>query len=195
MPGYGSLGIKSYSDFTTAPRNAATFSSPTTITYANSPDALTPFAQFGKHDHVMVYDITRAGPQYFPLMNTSVGNPDGYIQFRREYVQLSPDVERVAFVDPLLVNMSEMNVVHVNAQAAGVPGIIDVDTIREYSELAAQGWSIDYSTLQPAYSTPSPVAKWYQACFDANGVFTTTKNSQCKFSVLPADLKFLQNLQ
>jgi hypothetical protein len=37
----------------------------------------------------------------------------------------------------------------------------------------------------------SPVAKWYETCFNSAGIFTTSKNSHCKFSVLPADLKFL----
>jgi hypothetical protein len=94
-------------------------------------------------------------------------------------------------VDPLLVNLAPLDVVHNNVQSAGVNGITYVDTIREYSELAAEGWNIDYSTLRDPYHTISPLARWYETCFDSNGVFTTTKNSHCKFCVLPDDLKFL----
>jgi hypothetical protein len=77
-------------------------------------------------------------------------------------------------------------------QSGGQPnGTIYVDTIREYSELAAEGWNIDYSTLRDVYHTPSPLAIWYETCFDDNGAFTTSKNKHCKFSVLPQDLLFL----
>jgi hypothetical protein len=76
-------------------------------------------------------------------------------------------------------------VVPYNVQAGGDETAIFVDTIREYSELAANGWNIDYSTLRDPYHTISPLAKWYQTCFDSNGVFTTSKNRDCKFSVLP----------
>ncbi|HET7452751.1 MAG TPA: hypothetical protein VFL12_08420, partial [Thermoanaerobaculia bacterium] len=41
------------------------------------------------------------------------------------------------------------------------------------------------------YSTVSQLAKWYQTCFDSNGMLTTANNAHCKFSVLPADLKLI----
>jgi len=58
-------------------------------------------------------------------------------------------------------------------------------------KIAAAATGVDYSTLSDPYHTFSPLARWYETCFDSNGVFTTTKNSHCKFSVLPGGLKFL----
>jgi hypothetical protein len=113
-----------------------------------------------------------AVPQYFPLMNGSPNtyNPDGDIQQQVGRVGVSGQLIRPVFVDPLLISLPWKNVVHTNVQGSSFPALIDVDTIREYSELAAQGWNIDYSTLQNAYNQSSPLAKWYQTCFDVNGV-------------------------
>ena len=194
VPGYGHAGIHTLADFTAAPRNNDT-SEPTTINGAFDPSGLTPFVQFGMRDHVMVYDISGGAPKYFPFMNYSLFNPDGDIQFEAGSI-FGPLQGTFHFVDPLLANMPALNVVHVNVQAESFRSTIDVNTIREYSELASQGWNVNYSTLpQSVYSTVSPVAQWYQTCFDSNGVFTTAKNRHCKFSVLPADLQFLQNAQ
>jgi hypothetical protein len=191
VPGYGHKGIETYADFTAAPRNNNTYE-PTTISYASSAAELTPFVQFGHHDHVMVYDLDAGQPQFFPLMNYTIYNPDGDIQIQQgSVVNNTLTSETTVLVDPLLVNLSPMDELHFNVQAAGLNGTIDVDTIREYSELAAEGWNINYSTLMDPYHTVSPLAKWYETCFDANGVFTVSKNKNCKFSVLPADLKFL----
>lgn len=191
VPGYGSAGIQSPKDFTLVPRNNDTYE-PTTIYFAASAGDLTPFVQYGLHDHVMVYAVNNGEPQYFPMMNDTVGNPDGDIQFQQGWVY-NPTYtsESVVLVDPLLTALPPMDVVHFNVQAGGINGTVDVDTIREYSELAAEGWDINYSTLQDPYHTVSPLAKWYQTCFDGNGVFTTAKNANCEFSVTPQDLKFL----
>lgn len=192
VPGYGTAGIQSNSEFKTAARNNNTYE-PTTINYGTDASTFTPFVQLGLHDHVMVYDIDNGTPQYFPFMNESFGNPDGDIQIQQAYLwDPSYTREQLVLVDPLLANLPPMNVVHFNVQAGGARATVDVNTIREYSELAAEGWDIDYSTLTDPYHTVSPVAKWYQTCFDANGVFTTAKNAKCKFSVLPQDLKFLK---
>jgi hypothetical protein len=53
VPGYGNPGIHTSADFTAAPRNNVTYQSPQTITLAPSAAALTPWVQFGSHDHVM----------------------------------------------------------------------------------------------------------------------------------------------
>ena len=191
VPGYGSKGIKTYADFKAAPRNNNTYE-PTTIWVASVPDDLTPFMQFGLHDHVMVYDIHDGKPEYFPLMNDSVSNPDGDIQFQVGYVSDNIVLFRPFFVDPLLTNMDPLNEVFVNVQSGGSPGgTILVDTIREYSELAAQGWNIDYSTLRDVYHTRSPLANGTRPVSIAPGRFTTAKSSHRKFSVLHADLKLL----
>ncbi len=190
VPGYGHPGIQSNADFTAAPRNNDA-RQPNTIISASSAAGLTPWIQFGSHDHLMVYSLT-GGPQYFPLMDASaqVYNPDGDIGFQEGFFS-TQTARQVVFLDPNLVNLSAMDVVHFNVQAAGVAGTIDVDTIREYSELAAEGWNIDYTTLADAYNTPSPLAMWYQACFDASGVFTTRTNANCRFSVTAQDLAAL----
>jgi hypothetical protein len=190
VPGYGNPGVSSYADFKALPRNNNTFE-PTTVRFASDAADLTPFVQLGQHDHVFLYDVRNGVPLYFPLMNFSTFNPDGDIQFQNGYV-LGAGSRKAVFVDPDLVNLAPMNVVHTDVQAASFKGTIDVDTIREYSELAAQGWNIDYSTLRDVNHTQSPLWKWYQTCFDANGVFTTAVNAHCKFSVLPRDLDFLQ---
>ena len=189
IPGYGHPGIQSNADFTAAPRNNDA-REPNTIFSASTAAGLTPWIQFGSHDHVMVYSLTD-GPQYFPLMNASpqVYNPDGDIGFQEGV--FGTQTRQLVFLDPNLVNLPAMDVVHFNVQAAGVAGTIDVDTVREYSELAAEGWNIDYTTLADAYDTPSPLAMWYQACFDAAGVFTTSMNPNCKFSVTAQDLAAL----
>lgn len=191
VPGYGSSGIQNYAGFTAAPRNNNTVGPPFTVTDASSAAGLTPWVQFGMHDHLMVYALTHGTPQYFPFMNESQGNPDADIQFEKGRVN-TPGSTQYVFIDPNLVNLPELNVVPNNVQAEAIRGTISKNTIREYSELAASGWNIDYSTLTNPYETVSPVAKWYETCFDANGQFTTANNSQCKFSVLPADLKFLK---
>jgi hypothetical protein len=192
VSGFGNPGITSYADFTSVPRNNNPYG-PRTIYRGSNPAAFTPFVQFGKHDHVMVYDVSNGSPQYFPLMNNSLGNPDGDIQ-EQSAVLFSQNntVQRFIFEDPNLVNLPATNVVHYNVQGGARRGTIDVDTVWEYSELSANGWNVDYSTLTNPYGTVSPLLKWYQTCFDANGVFTTAKNSQCKFSVTPSALKFLQ---
>jgi hypothetical protein len=191
VPGYGHPGIQSPNEFTFASRNNDTYE-PTTVIEAQSAGDLTPFVQFGLHDHLMVYAVEDGDPQYFPLMNDTVINPDGDIQYQEGLVTNQANtVQQVVFVDPLLTDLPPMNVVPPNVQSANVQGPVAVDTIREYSELAAEGWDIDYSTLRDPYHTVSPLAKWYQTCFDANGVFTTAKNANCKFSVTPQDLKFL----
>jgi hypothetical protein len=197
VSGFGHPGIHSNADFTAVPRNNDA-SEPSTIVFASTASALTPWVQFGSRDHLMVYKVDGGTPQYFPLMNGSalntgqIYNPDGDIQQQVDRVQVSADVIRSVFVDPLLVSLPWKNVVHTNVQSSSVPAVIPVDTIREYSELAAQGWNIDYSTLTNAYNQSSPLAKWYQTCFDANGMFTTGMNKNCKFSVTPQDLKFLK---
>ena len=188
VPGFGHPGIDSYADFTVAPRNNNTYA-PTTVWEAPTAAGLTPWVQFGRHDHVVVYDLIRGVPRFFPVMDGTTGNPDGDIQLQRGTVTSGP--RRRVFIDPLLVNLPPMDVVHYNVQAGGSDGTIFVNTIREYSELAANGWEIDYSTLKDPYHTVSPLARWYTTCFDANGVFTVSKNSHCKFSVKPQDLVFL----
>jgi hypothetical protein len=192
VPGYGHKGIETYSDFKLAPRNNNTYE-PTTIYFASSAAGLTPFTQFGFHDHAMVYDVRDGEPHYFPLQNYSVTNPDGDVQFQNGFVYDSAtSTERPFFVDPLLVNLDPLDVVYPNVQSGASPNAtVYVDTIREYSELAAEGWNINYSTLKDPYHTRSPLAKWYETCFDSSGAFTTSQNSHCKFSVLPGDLKFL----
>jgi hypothetical protein len=190
VPGYGHPGIQSNADFTAAPRNNDA-REPNTIISASTAAGLTPWIQFGSHDHVMVYSLT-GGPQYFPLMDATsqVYNPDGDIGFQEGFFG-TQTTRQVVFLDPNLVNLSAMDTVHFNVQASGLSGTIDVDTIREYSELAAEGWNIDYTTLADAYDAPSPLAMWYQACFDASGVFTTSMNMNCKFSVTAQDLAAL----
>jgi len=191
LDGYGHNGIHSLADFTLAPRNSDA-NEPATVVFVSNPADLTPWVQFGSRDHLMVYDVSGGTPKYFPLMNNSLGNPDGDIQ--RQYGNVfGARTGSLVFVDPELVNMSTLNVVHPNVQGAILRSTIDANTIREYSELAAQGWNVKYSTLNNSvYSTVSPVAHWYQTCFDANGVFTTANNSKCKFSVLPSALKAIQ---
>ena len=140
----------------------------------------------------MVYDVIDGLAQYFPFMNYSLGNPDGDIQIQYGYLY-TPQAGRLAFVDPELVNLSTLDVVHGNVQSGSPRSTIFANTIREYSELSAQGWDVDYKTLnKKIYGTVSPGARWYQTCFDANGVFTTAINGKCKFSVLPGDLKGLK---
>ncbi|MGH9443570.1 MAG: hypothetical protein ACRD16_14985 [Thermoanaerobaculia bacterium] len=191
VSGYGHPGIHSYGDFTFAPRNNDTYE-PTTVSYGNTLGDLTPWVQFGSRDHVMVYDVIASAAKYFPLMNYSFSNPDGDIQ--QQYGSLyTPNAGRIIFIDPELVNLPSLHVVHMNVQASGLKSTINADTIREYSELGTQGWGIKSSTLRKsAYGTRSPLAKWYQTCFDSNGNFTTAKNARCKFSVLPGDLKGLK---
>jgi len=192
VAGFGHRGIQSMADFTSVPRNNDPYG-PTSVVFATTPSALTPWVQFGLRDHVMVYDVNSSSPDYFPLMNESVVNPDGDIQYQAGYVSTQGGTAlRITYVDPLLVGLPPMAVVHYNVQFGGDASTIDVDTIREYSELAANGWDVDYSTLADPYHTISPLANWYRACFDSNGVFTTAKNKNCKFSVLPKDLEFLQ---
>lgn len=192
VPGFGNPGITSYTDFSSVPRNNNA-NEPRTIYRGFNAAAFTPFVQFGMHDHVMVYDVSNGSPLYFPFMNNSLGNPDGDIQ-EQSGILFSQNgaVQRFVFEDPNLVNLPSANVVHHNVQGGARRGTIAVDTVWEYSELSANGWNVDYSTLSNPYSTVSPLLKWYQTCFDANGVFTTAKNSQCKFSVTPSALKFLQ---
>ncbi len=182
VPGYGHPGIQSYADFTAAPRNNNTYE-PQTIFDAGSIAELTPFVQFGKHDHVIVYDVSKLGASYFPLMNDTVGNPDGDIQFQEGFVY--GNTSRPYLVDPVLQHVPELAELHFNAQAAGLSGTIDVMTIREYSELAANGWDIDYKTLRDPYHILSPLAEWYRYCFDSNGNFTQQKDKNCKFDVTP----------
>ena len=159
----------------------------------STPADLTPWIQFGSRDHVMVYDVINGLAQSFPFMNYSLGNPDGDIQVQNGYLS-TPQAGRLVFVDPELVNLPALDVVHPNAQSGISPrSTIFANTVREYAELSAQGWDVDYKTLdKKVYSTVSPVAKWYQTCFDANGVFTTAVNAKCKFSVLPGDLTGLK---
>lgn len=193
VSGFGNPGIQSYSDFTAAPRNNDP-NEPNTIRRGYPASSFTPFVQFGNRDHVMVYDVINGIPQYFPFMNNTVFNPDGDIQFQEGILYADPTgyVRRYFFVDPNLANLPDNNVPRNNVQANSAFGTIDVDTVREYSELSANGWNVDYSTLTDPYSTVSPLLKWYQTCFDANGVFTTAKNAACKFSVTPAALKGIQ---
>jgi hypothetical protein len=140
----------------------------------------------------MVYDVINSSPQYFPLMNYSFFNPDGDVQAQEGYVYTNTTL-RVVPLDPNLVNLGPYDVWHDNVQGGGIDGVIYVDTIREYSELAAEGWDIDYSTLRNPNKTISPLARWYRTCFDSNGAFTTSKNKNCKFSVFSQDLEFLAN--
>jgi len=190
LPGYGHAGIHSYTDFKYAPRNNDTYE-PQTILGADSPSGLTPFTQFGKHDHVMVYAVTEGFPSYFPMMSDTVGNPDGDIQFQQGTVYSDwYTVYRPYFVDPLIQATPALDELHLNVQAAFIGGTIAVQTIREYSELAAEGWNIDYSTLKNQYRTRSPLAEWYTQCFDENGVFTTSKDSKCKFDVRPGVVNY-----
>jgi hypothetical protein len=194
VSGYGSSGIQGYSDFTAAPRNHDP-NEPRTIYFGYPASGFTPFVQFGHHDHVMVYDVINGVPQYFPFMNNTLGNPDGDIQtqFGILYADQVGNVQQLVFEDPNLANLPTNNVPHTNVQGGFVPkGIIMVDTVREYSELSANGWNVDYSTLTDPYSTVSPLLTWYQTCFNANGVFTTAENAKCKFSVTPSALKGIQ---
>jgi len=145
------------------------------------------------HDHVMVYALEDGSPQYVPFTNESIGNPDGDIQLQYGGVFNQDHTNgRLVLLDPLLTDLAPMDEIHFNVQASASPGTVAVDTVREYSELAAEGWNIDYSTLRDPYHTVSPLAKWYQTCFDANGVFSTAKNANCKFSVTPQNLKLLK---
>lgn len=183
-----------YLGFTSARRNNNT-AVPQTIVYGYGPNHPTPWIQWSSHDHLFTYAEDNGGvPQVFPLMNYSRYNPDGDIQFQIGYYDTYTNhwMRRAVFVDPLLANMPASNVVHANVQAAGLRTTIDLMTIREYSELSAQGWNVDYSTLSDIYGTTAPTWKWYQTCFDSNGVFTTAKNANCKFSVTPDALKFLK---
>ena len=193
VPGFGHPGIQSNADFTLAPRNNDA-SEPDTVVFAPTAAGLTPWIQFGSRDHLMVYKVDGGAPRYFPLMNGGPGlyNPDGDIQKQFGETTLSPQFTGTVFIDPLLSALPWKNVVHINVQGASLPAVIAADTIREYSELAAQGWNVDYSTLSSEYDETSPLAKWYQTCFDANGAFTTSKNSNCRFSVTPQALQFLQ---
>jgi hypothetical protein len=139
----------------------------------------------------MVYSIQNGTPAYFPFMNDSMSNPDGDIQIQQGYVYNDiTGIYAPVLLDSALQNVPELDVLHFNAQAAGLGGTIDVLTIREYSELAANGWNIDYSTLKDPYHTQSPLAKWYKACFDVRGVFTTSKDSKCKFDVTPGVVNY-----
>jgi hypothetical protein len=182
-----------YVGFSPARRNNNT-SGLQTIRYGSGQIYPTPWIQWGYHDHLFTYEDGQGAPQYFPLMNYSQYNPDGDIQFEVGYYDSWNNqwIRRAVFVDPLLTNMPGSNVVHVNAQSSSFRSTTDAETVREYSELSAQGWNVDYSTLSDFYSTTAPTWNWYQTCFDSNGVFTTAKNSKCKFSVTPDALKFLQ---
>jgi hypothetical protein len=183
-----------YVGFASANRNNNT-SGIQTILYGYGQNYPTPWIQWSNHDHLFTYSENNDGsPNVFPLMNESQFNPDGDIQFEAGYYDVFTTQwnRRVYFVDPLLINMPGSNVVHTNVQAESLRSTTDVMTIREYTELSAQGWNVDYSTLSDPYSTTAPTWKWYQTCFDANGVFTTAKNKNCKFSVTPDSLKFLQ---
>jgi len=192
VPGYGHSGIQSFKDFTLAPRNNDTYE-PVTVYEALAAADLTPFVQYGLHDHVMVYALEDGSPQYVPFTNESIGNPDGDIQLQYGGVFNQDHTNgRLVLLDPLLTDLAPMDEIHFNVQASASPGTVAVDTVREYSELAAEGWNIDYSTLRDPYHTVSPLAKWYQTCFDANGVFSTAKNANCKFSVTPQNLKLLK---
>lgn len=182
----------SYVGFSSARRNNNT-SGPNTVRYGSPGHSLTPWIQWGYHDHLMTYAEDSGIPQYFPLMNYSQYNPDGDIQFQNGYFDTYTTQwnRRAVFVDPLLSGMPDSNVVRMNAQAASFKSTIDVMTVREYSELSASGWNVDYSTLSDPYNTTAPTWKWYQTCFDSNGNFTTAKNKNCKYSVTPDDLQFL----
>src|SRR5262249_25055443 len=98
---------------------------------------------------------------------------------------------RPFYVDPLLQNLDPKNIVHLNAQSNSARSTIDVVTDRDLFQLASQGWNIDMSKADNAYSTIAPTWKWYQTCFDDNGVFTVAKNRNCKYSVSAQDLTFL----
>jgi hypothetical protein len=143
----------------------------------------------------VVYDVTDGSAKYFPLQNYSplIHNPDGDIQFQFGLLFNQSGTQAfLAFVDPNLTDLPSMNVVHGDVQGAFTFGPITMDSIREYSELAAVGWNIDYTTLSDQFHTPSPLETWYRTCFDATGVFTPSQNPHCKFSVHPQDLEFLQ---
>ena len=191
VDGFGHAGIHSYADFTLVPRNNDAYE-PITIFNGSTPSDLTPWVQFGSRDHVMVYDVVGGQPRYFPFMNYSLVNPDGDIQ--QQYGNISgPLAGTLFFVDPELANLPELDVVHGNVQSGSPRSTIFADTIREYSELAAQGWNVKYSTLSgDTYGTVSPLARWYRTCFDSSGAFTTAQNARCRFSVLPADLKAIR---
>lgn len=182
-----------YAGFTAARRNNNGWG-PNTILYGYGSLYPTPWIQWGYQDHLFTYENTPGTPQYFPLMNYSLGNPDGDIQEEAAYYDTWNNqwFRRSVFVDPLLANMPESNAVSLNPQAEAGISFLHTMTVREYSELSAQGWNVDYSTLTDPYSTVAPTWKWYQTCFDQNGVFTTAYNSNCKFSVTPDVLKFLQ---
>jgi hypothetical protein len=191
VPGYGYPGIHSPNDFTVAPRNNNTYE-PTTIYEAPTAGELSPWVQFGQHDHVLVYGVSDGIPQYFPLQNYSEFNPDGDIQYPVEFIASPAGPLTEIYIDPNFVALPNMNVVHENVQSGSQDlSTVYVDTVREYSELSAVGWNVDFSTLEDTDHIVSPLAKWYQICFDANGVFTTAVNRNCKFSVLPQDLQFL----
>ena len=191
VSGYGHSGIHTYDDFKSAPRHNNTYV-PTTIYQATSASQLTPWIQFGSHDHLMVYGVNDGQAQYVPLENYSVFNPDGDVQLQWGLVANSAGTQKsLVFIDPDLISLPPMDVVHFNLQAAERDGIITVNSIWDYSEVASQGWDVDYSTLRRSDRTISPLATWYRTCFDENGMFTTAKNSHCKFSVLPKDLEFL----
>lgn len=200
-------GIGTYSGSTAAARNNNP-DEPTTIRFVSniSPAGLTPWIQWGQHDHLMLYDAadnslgSQSVPQYVPLMNNTQFNPDGDIQFEvgfYEYTFLQNGSFirhlRPFYVDPLLQSLDPKNVAHSNAQSNASRSTIDVVTDRDLFQLASQGWSIDLSKADSAYGTISPIWNWYQTCFDNNGVFTTAKNSNCKYSVTAQDLKFLNH--
>ena len=192
MPGYGHPGIRTYSDFTTAPRHNNTYV-PTTVYNANSADQLTPWIQFGSHDHLMVYALTDEKPQYVPLENYSVFNPDGDLQLQWGLVANAAGTKKnLVFIDPNLVSLPPLDVVQFNLQAAERDGITSVNSVWNLSEVAAQGWDVDLSVLDELHPSVSHLANWYQTCFDESGMFTTAKNKHCKFSVLPKDIAFLQ---
>ena len=190
VSGFGHPGIHSFADFTKVPRNNDTFT-PITTHVASTAAALSPWIQFGARDHLLVYDLRDESPRYFPLQNYSEGNPDGDIANQAGLVISSATSGRYVLLDPELLALDPLDVLHPNVQAADIVGTTLVNTVQDYSELAIQGWNIDYSTLR-THPSRSPLARWYETCFDTNGAFTVAKNKNCKFSVTPADLKFLR---
>ena len=190
VPGYGHPGIHGLADFTAAPRNNNTFT-PTTNLFGTTAAEVSPWVQFGAHDHLFVYGLKASSPQYVPLENYSEGNPDGDTAFQVGFVLPSATRAGYLFTDPSLVALAPLDIVHYEVEGYSIPSTIGVNTIRELSELATQGWNVDFSILQRE-RTRSPLAHWYRTCFDVNGVFTSAKNKNCRFSVQPRDIALLQ---
>jgi len=177
--------MTNYAAFTRARRNNNAYVPATVISQGPGDPPLTPWVQYTHQDHVIVYDVSGGPSKYFPLMNDSTYNPDGDIQFQSGWLYPGDGSQRLVMIDPLLANTDDLNVVHFNVQAAGGRSTIDYDTVREYSELASQGWNIDYSTLPTdTYSTRSPLADWYTRCFSSStGAFNPNNDPTCTFSV------------